>query len=202
MTSAKRPAVALQHRCLAGEVLPAGDGDIDIGRIELDGMAAAAGHLGGNDRGAGSAERLIDGLAGRGVVLDRPPHAFDRLLGAVAGRRLPVRDGPDGGLLAIARPVARLALPDGIPGRLVLPVIVAAADDQPGLVPDDLRADGKAAGLEAGGDRGGVQGAMPDIDTSPGNSAQASRQSARSSFSTLPLARPRRRRTAPAMTGS
>jgi hypothetical protein len=99
-------------------------------------MAAAVGHLGSDNGGAGTTEGLVDRLTGRGVVLDRTPHTFDRLLRAVAGVRLSVRNGPYGALFAI--PLTVLALPDGIPGWLVLPVLVAAADDEPGLVPDDL----------------------------------------------------------------
>jgi hypothetical protein len=45
----------------------------------------------------------------------------------------------------------------------MLPVIVAAANDQAGLVPDDLRTHGKATGFEAGGNRRCVKGTMPDI---------------------------------------
>jgi hypothetical protein len=44
---------------------------IDIGRIKLDRMATAAGPLCGDDGGAGARQRLVNGLAGRGVVLDR-----------------------------------------------------------------------------------------------------------------------------------
>jgi hypothetical protein len=46
--------------------------------------ADAARHLGGDDGGSGAGERLVDCLPGRGVVLDRLLHAFDRLLGAAA----------------------------------------------------------------------------------------------------------------------
>lgn len=102
--------------------LPAQHRDVDIGRVQFDRVTAAAGHLGSDDGGSRAAERLIDCLSGRRVVLDRTPHAFDGLLRAVARVGLPMRDGPDGGLLAISRPVALPALPDGIPGRLVLPV--------------------------------------------------------------------------------
>jgi hypothetical protein len=45
----------------------------------------------------------------------------------------------------------------------VLPVIVAAANDQSRLVPDDLRADGEARVFEDSSYGGGVQGAMPDV---------------------------------------
>src|SRR3954454_2866220 len=58
-------AAVLQPGLLAGERLPAQDRDIDIGRVQLDRVANAAGHLGGNDRGAGAAERLVDGLTRR-----------------------------------------------------------------------------------------------------------------------------------------
>ena len=51
----------------------------------------------------------------------------------------------------------------GIPAGLVLPVIIAAAQHQPVLGPDDLRADVEAAGVEALGHRRGVQRAVPDI---------------------------------------
>ena len=126
-------------------------------------MANPAGHLGRDDRGAGAAERLVDRLAGRRVVLDRPLHALDRLLGAVAGLGFGVRDLPDRRLLAVAGPMAGLALADRVPGRLMLPVIIAAADHQPGLVPDDLRADDEAGSFETRCDRAGVQRAVPDI---------------------------------------
>jgi hypothetical protein len=46
----------------------------------------------------------------------------------------------------------------------MLPVVVAAADDQALLGPDDLGADGKAMPLQALGYRRGMQRAMPDVD--------------------------------------
>ena len=54
-----------------------------------------------------------------------------------------VRDLPQRRLLAVAGPVTR-GLADRIPAGLMLPVIIAPAQDQPVLGPDDLRADGKA----------------------------------------------------------
>ncbi len=67
-------------------------------------------------------------------------------------------------------------------------MVMATAEDQALLRPDDLRTDVEAAGDEAVRYRGGMQGAVPDVgDVTPGNSAQASRQSARSSFRTLPV---------------
>jgi hypothetical protein len=85
-------------------VLPAlHSGHVDVGRVQLDGVADAAGHLAGDDRRPRSAERLVDSLAGAGVVLDRALHALDGLLGAVAGLGLlRLVDLPDGRLLAVA----------------------------------------------------------------------------------------------------
>lgn len=127
-------AVALQPRLFAGELLPAGNGNVDVDRIKLDGMAATPGHLGGDDGCSRSAEWLIHRLAWRRVVLDRSAHAVDRLLRAVAGCRLAVWDLPDRGLLAITAPVTLAALSNRVPGWLVLPVIVATPDHQPGFV--------------------------------------------------------------------
>src|SRR3954468_9461717 len=64
-------AAALERGLLAGERLPAHDRDIDVGRAELDRVAGAARHLGRDDRRARAAERLVDGLPRRAVVLDR-----------------------------------------------------------------------------------------------------------------------------------
>jgi hypothetical protein len=44
-------ARSIQHGLLPGERLLALHSDIDIGRVQLDGMAGVAGHLGGNDPG-------------------------------------------------------------------------------------------------------------------------------------------------------
>src|SRR5215469_9377354 len=66
---------------LSSKVLPALDCDIAVCRADLDGMAGAAGHFGGDDCGAGADERIVDGLAWAAVVLDRATHAFDGFLG-------------------------------------------------------------------------------------------------------------------------
>src|SRR5205823_3023505 len=77
--------VAVEHRLLAGEVLPALHRNVDISRRDLNRAADAAAHLGRDYRRARAAERLVAGLPGRRIILDRPAHALDRLLGAVAG---------------------------------------------------------------------------------------------------------------------
>src|SRR5665213_3992363 len=63
--------------------------------------------------------------------------------------------------LRSARPVALLA--DGVPAGLVLPVIVAATDDQPLLGPDDLGADGEPFPRQAFRNGRCVKRAMPDV---------------------------------------
>ena len=69
----------------------------------------------------------------------------------------------------------------------MLPVIVAAADDEPLLGPDDLCPDGEAFADEAFGDRVECSAPCHTYAMLPGNSAQAAAQSARSSLWTLPV---------------
>src|SRR5690606_30940331 len=103
-------------------------------------------------------------LAGTGIVLDWALHALDRLLGAVTRLvLLGLGDVPDGRLLAVAGPVALGALLYGIPAGLMLPMVVAAREDQLALVPDDLAAELEAAGGKAIADHAGKQAGMPDI---------------------------------------
>ncbi len=156
-------ALSLQHGLLPGERLPAQHRHVDVGRRELDGVAHPAGRLGGDQRGARAAERLVDRLAGAAVVLDRPAHALDRLLRAVhrLGVLRPAGDLPQGGLLAVAGPVALAA--HGIPAGFVLPVVVTPPEHQPVLGPDDLRPDLEARRDQALGHRRGVQGAVPHV---------------------------------------
>src|SRR5690606_13430937 len=49
-----------------------------------------------------------------------------------------VGDVPDRRLGAVAAPVRGLPLANGVPRRLVLPVVMTAADREAGLAPDDL----------------------------------------------------------------
>src|ERR1700754_1709381 len=74
-----------------------------------------------------------------------------------------MRDAPDGRLFAVPDPVASLAFLDRIPRRFVLPMVIAAANDQPRLVPNDLGADGKTSGFKASLQLGGMQRSMPHI---------------------------------------
>ena len=75
-------------RTAPGEELPSPHDDIDIGRAELETVADAAGHFGGDQRRARAEKRVIDRLAGPAVVFDRAAHAFDRFLGAMPPARL------------------------------------------------------------------------------------------------------------------
>ena len=119
--------------------------------------------LGGDQRGAGTRERLVHRLARSAGVLHRPPHAPHRLLRAVHRLRVlrPAGDLPQRRLLAVTRPVAGAT--DGIPAGLVLPMVMTMAEHQPVLGPDHLRPDAEPARNQAPGHGGGVQGAVPDV---------------------------------------
>jgi hypothetical protein len=139
--------MACQDRLFAGEFLPALDRYVDIGRIDLHPEAGPAGSLRRDDSCPGSQERVVDCLARICVIDDRPRHAFDGLLRAVLGLGFLGLGAnlPQGSLRAIPVPMPGLAFPDRIPARFVLPVIVAAADSEFWLGPDDLAADFEAA---------------------------------------------------------
>src|SRR3984893_9175099 len=136
------------RRGAACEELPAPHDDIDITRVELETVDDAAGHLGGDQTGARAEKRVVDRLAGPAVVGDRPAHAFDRLLGAVppallallVAKGIIVGHLPNRRLPAVALPVALPALAHRVPAGLVLPMIIAAAQREVLLGPDDLSA--------------------------------------------------------------
>src|SRR5271165_6288548 len=124
----------LMHRGAPGEAPPASHDDIDIGGIELDTVADAAGHFGRDQTAARTEKRVIDRLAGPAVVGDRTSHALDRLLRAMSptllalrvAERIVIGDLPDRRLPAVALPVADLAFAHGVPAGFVLPMIIAA----------------------------------------------------------------------------
>jgi hypothetical protein len=89
-------------------LLPSRDRRGAIFRTEFDRVAAATGHFGRDDGGPAADERVINRIALQRVIEDRPAHALDRLLRAVAGVGAAVRDLPEGDLLAIALPVCGL----------------------------------------------------------------------------------------------
>src|SRR5438477_3327004 len=139
--------VTVEHRLLASKLLPALHRNIDISRRDFNRVADAAGHLSRDYRRARAAERLVDGLPGRRIILDRPAHALDRLLRAVAGFRFQILvDLPQRRLRMVADPRRGATLAHHVPARLVLAVVMAAADREVVFGPNDLR-----AGLEAAG---------------------------------------------------
>src|SRR5437588_11155174 len=69
--------VTVEHRVLAGELLPALHRNIDISRRDLNRAADAAGHLSRDYGCAAATERLVDRLPRRRIILDRPAHALD-----------------------------------------------------------------------------------------------------------------------------
>ena len=113
-------------------------------------MAGPAGHLGGNDGRAGPAERLVDRLA-RARSCSRSA-GFMHSTGFCVPCSMPVVlagiDVPERRLLAVAGPVRAAVPAHRVPARLVLPVIVAAAERKAVLGPDDLRAHLEAGGLK------------------------------------------------------
>src|SRR5712672_521969 len=159
------------HRGASGEALPALHDDIDISGVELDTAADAAGHFGRDQARARTEKRVIDRLAGPAVVDDRAAHALDWLLGAMpptlfallAAVRIVVGDLPDGRLRAVALPVAGPALAYRVPAGFVLPVIIAAAQGEVLLGPDDLSARMQPAGRQTGGNNVAVQSPVPDV---------------------------------------
>ena len=94
-------------------------------------------------------------------------HALARVIGNNVVARA---KGFDGHLFDLCGLGAGAALNDLLDHRagglawLMLPMIIATADHEARLVPDDLRADVEAACLQARCEGGGVKGGVPDID--------------------------------------
>src|ERR1039458_9404161 len=134
-------AITEKVRIQAGECLPTSYGDVDVARLQFHAQADSAGCLGSDQRRATAEKWVINRLAGIAVVLHRPPHALDRLLSAVRGFGVlaAAGNGPQRGLLAIAGPIA--FGPHGVPAWLMLPMVVAAAEHQLLLGPNDLRSE-------------------------------------------------------------
>src|SRR4051794_2567488 len=155
----------------SGETLPAVYDDIDISRVELEAVADAAAHFGGDQARARAEKRIIDRLTGPAVVGDRPAHAFDGLLGAMPrallalsiAERIIVEDFPHCRLRAVTLPVARFSVAHRVTAAFVLPVIIATAQREVLLNPDDLRATLQPAGRQVGTHDIAVQRSVPDI---------------------------------------
>jgi len=159
-----------------GEVLPASHDHIDISGAELKTVADAASHFGGDQTRTRPEKRVVDRLAGPAVVVDWATHALDRLLRTVPptllalsiAERVVVGDFPDRRLGAIAAPMTAHARAHGVPAGFVLPVVIAAAQCEVLLGPDDLSTQLKPAGGKVGSDDIAVQSPVPDISDTPG----------------------------------
>src|SRR5664280_3835185 len=152
----------------AGEVLPALDRHLGVAGVELDRVAAPTELLGGDDRGAGSDERVVDVTR---VVADRDLAEDDRLLGRVvvlllrapAHDHLGRRRSPDRALVSAADIQVRDDRLADHPAGLVGPVIPGAAHREEPLVPDDLGDDLEADPDQALRDGARVDAGMPDV---------------------------------------
>src|SRR5262249_1474551 len=120
-------------------------------------------HLAGDDGGARTGKRFIDIVARLRIILDRAQHALDRLLRAVAGIALAMFDVPERRFRSRPLPMPDRALAHGIPARLMLAVIVAAADDEARFTPDQMTTHLKANGLERRLYLADEPGRVPDI---------------------------------------
>src|SRR5437763_3256808 len=162
---------SLMDRGAAGEVLPAAQDDIDIGRADLETDAGAAGHFGRDQARARTEKRVIDQLPGPAVVDDRTAHALDRLLRAMppallalsVTERIVVGDLPHSGLFAVTLPLASLPHAHRVPAIFMTPMVVAAAQGKMLLDPDDLGARLQPASGEIGADHVAMQRPVPDI---------------------------------------
>src|SRR6516164_7067996 len=159
-----------------GEGLPASHDNVDVSRADLETTADAAGHFGRDQARARTKKRVIDQLAGTAVVDDWSAHALDRLLRGVPPARLAlaiaerivVGDLPHGGLLAATLPVANLALSHRVPAGFMAPMVVAPAQGEMRLGPDDLSAQLKPAGDQIAADHVALQRPVPHISDIPG----------------------------------
>src|SRR5947209_15719711 len=160
----------------AGEELPSSRHDIDVMGTELDAEARTAGHLGGDHARPRAEKRVIDRLARPAVVGDRTAHALHGFLCSVppallalwVAKRVVVGDLPHRRLGAVALPVAGLAVARRVPTGFMLPMVIAAAQGEVLLGPDNLSARLQPAAGKIGGDKVAVQRPVPDISDIPG----------------------------------
>src|ERR1700730_4624637 len=112
------------------------------------------------------------------MVPDRPRHALDRLLGAVprcffgcpcpaTTLRQAVIDFPKRCLLAVALPSGRRAVTHCVPACLVLPMVMATADREMLLGPDDLTTNLGAAHLDRWRDAARKPARVPNVGNVP-----------------------------------
>src|ERR1035437_10359897 len=114
------PRLPKKDRLLTAEVLPALDGNLNVLRVDLDGVAAPTQGLGRDQGRAGAGEGLVD-IAG--VVPDGSTHRLDGLLrrvvvlllGRAAHDHLGAGHLPQRGVRMTPSPRRGLAFPDGVP---------------------------------------------------------------------------------------
>src|SRR5438552_14462362 len=87
MSSGLRCALAITQLRLQPEVSKPLDRNSEISRGDLDAVTCTAELFAGNERGAGAAEGIVDGLASAAAVGDHAGNQFHRL-----GRRVEVAD--------------------------------------------------------------------------------------------------------------
>ena len=152
----ERTAVTEKARLQPSERLPTLHRDVDVAWLQFHPQTDSAGRLGSDQRRAAAEKWVMNSLAGIAVVLHRPSHAFDGLLGAVGGFGVLAAAGnaPKRGLFTIAGPMA--FRPHCVPARFMLPVVIAAAHHKPFLGPNDLRTDGEAIVYKTSRDSRGV----------------------------------------------
>jgi hypothetical protein len=152
----ERTAVTEKARRHARERLPTLHRDINVAWLQFHPQTDSAGRLGSYQRRAAAEKWVIHCLAGIAVILYRPSHAFDGLLGAVGGFGVLATAGnaPKRGLFAVAGPMT--FGPYSVPARFMLPVIISSAHHKPFLGPNDLRTDGEAIVYKTSRDSRGV----------------------------------------------
>src|SRR5215471_17306684 len=120
--------------------------DGDVLGLNLHAVAGAASLLGRHHRRPRAHERLIDVAL---MVADRPGHTLQRLLcGVTALDVLVQRDLPDRRGIVVTDPMSGAPLLHAIPTGLMLVGVMASADREVWLPPDDLIADLVAGLLE------------------------------------------------------
>src|SRR5262249_40424708 len=130
-------AILFQGRGRTRKRLPTHYRGIDVSGVDFDSEARSPGHLGRNDRRSRSAEWVIDRLARRRVIFNRPAHALQGLLRAVpVAIVITCVDVPKRGLLPVPAPMRGAS--HRIPAGFMLPVIMAAAQGKAVLGPNNL----------------------------------------------------------------
>jgi len=147
----ERSSITIERGVLPRQQLPTLHYDVNVPRIKLHAVADPLSHFRCDQRGPGAEERVINQFAVLGVIENRTSHTLDWLLGAVNcfGVLVPILDLPQRTLFAIAIPMSGRT--HGVPAWLMLPVIMAAANHERRLCPDDLASDLEMARFQTGG---------------------------------------------------